>query len=175
MWAKSTASRSLDSVAAWASISPTFLAKPWTTSMSSAARNPPSTAPTPTPASSISSRAARAPQLDILAEGGSHNERRFAITGAGTIAGFGLLVSASRYDNDGLVANDDYRNEDVLLNLTRRFGRHSLSMHGYFDSNEVGQPGAWGSDPKHTFTGIDTVSRAKNNFSEYGAHYEADE
>ena len=115
-----------------------------------------------------------APQLDVLAEGGSHNERRFAITGTGTIAGFGLLVSASRYDTDGLVTNDDYRNEDVLLNLTRRFGRQSLFMHGYFDSNEVGQPGAWGSDPKHTFTGIDTVSRAKNNFSEYGAHYEAD-
>ena len=122
----------------------------------------------------VTRRPGSAPQLDILAEGGSHNERRFAITGAGTIAGFGLLVSASRYDNDGLVANDDYRNEDVLWNLTRRFGRQSLSMHGYFDSNEVGQPGAWGSDPKHTFTGIDTVSRAKNNFSEYGAHYEAD-
>src|ERR1019366_6173709 len=29
-------------------------------------------------------------------------------------------------------------------------------------------------DPKHTFTGIDTVSRPKNNFSEYGAHYSAD-
>jgi outer membrane cobalamin receptor len=122
----------------------------------------------------VTRRPGAAPQLDILAEGGSHNERRFAITGTGTVAGFGLLASASRYDNDGMVINDDYRNEDVLVNLTRRFGRQSLSMHGYFDSNEVGQPGAWGSDPKHTFTGIDTVSRAKNNFSEYGAHYEAD-
>ncbi|MGD0771266.1 MAG: TonB-dependent receptor [Candidatus Solibacter sp.] len=115
-----------------------------------------------------------APQFDLLAEGGSHNERRFAITGTGTVAGFGLLVSASRYDNDGLVTNDDYRNEDVLLNLTRRFGRQSLAAHGYFDSSEVGEPGPWGSDPKHIFTGIDTVSRSKNNFSEYGAHYEAD-
>ncbi len=122
----------------------------------------------------VTRRPQAAPQLNLLAEGGSHSERRFAITGTGTIAGFGLLVSLSRYDNDGLVINNDYRNEDLLLNLTRRFGRHSLSLHGYFDSNEVGQPGAWGSDPKHTFTGIDTVSRAKNNFSEYGAHYEAD-
>ncbi|MCX6627350.1 MAG: TonB-dependent receptor [Candidatus Solibacter sp.] len=113
-------------------------------------------------------------QLDLLAEGGSHNERRFAITGTGSVAGFGLLVSASRYDSDGLVVNNDYRNESVLLNLTRRFGRQSLSMHGYFDSNEVGQPGAWGSDPQRTFSGIDTVSRAKNNFSEYGARYQAD-
>jgi outer membrane receptor protein involved in Fe transport len=122
----------------------------------------------------VTRRPGAAPQLDLVAEGGSHDERRFAITGTGTIAGFGLLVSASRYDANGLVTNDDYRNQDVLLNLTRRFGRQSLSMHGYFDASEVGQPGAWGSDPKHTFSGIDTVSRAKNNFSEYGAHYEAD-
>lgn len=115
-----------------------------------------------------------APQLDVLAEGGSHDERRFGITGTGTVAGFGVLVSASHYNNDGLVTNDDYRNEDVLLNVTRRFGRQSLSMHGYFDSSEVGEPGPWGSDPKHVFGGIDTISRVKNNFSDYGAHYEAD-
>ena len=133
-------------------------------------------APTPTPAPSISSRAGRERLRNsiVLAEGGSHNERRFGITGTGTVAGFGVLVSASHYNNDGLVTNDDYRNEDVLLNVTRRFGRQSLSMHGYFDSSEVGEPGPWGSDPKHVFGGIDTVSRAKNNFSDYGAHYEAD-
>jgi outer membrane receptor protein involved in Fe transport len=113
------------------------------------------------------------PQLTLLAEGGSYSERRFGITGSGTVAGFGLLASASRYDSDGLVANNDYRNEDVLLNLTRRFGGQSLALHGYFDSNEVGEPGPYGSDPKRTFTGIDTVSRSKNNFSEYGARYEA--
>ena len=121
----------------------------------------------------VTRQPAAVPQLNLLAEGGSHNERRFAITGSGTIAGFGLLASASRYDSDGLVVNNDYRNEDVLLNLTRRFGAQSLAVHAYFDSNEVGEPGPWGSDPKHTFTGIDTVSRGKNNFSEYGAHYEA--
>ena len=110
----------------------------------------------------------------MLAEGGSHNERRFGITGSGTLAGFGLLVSASRNDTDGVVRNNDYRNENVMLNITRRFGRQSLSLHGYFDSNEVGEPGPWGSDPKHIFTGIDTVSRDKNNFSDYGVHYEAD-
>ena len=122
----------------------------------------------------VTRRAGATPQLSLLAEGGSHYERRFAITGSGTIAGFGLLVSASRYDSDGMVRNNDYRNEDVLLNLTRRFGRHNLSVHGYFDSSEVGEPGPWGSNPQHIFTGIDTVSRARNNFSQYGAHYEAD-
>jgi len=115
-----------------------------------------------------------APQLDLLAEGGSHNERRFGVTGSGTLAGFGLLVSASRFDTDGEVRNGDYRNEDILLNASRSFGRHRISLHGLFDSNEVGQPGPWGSDPKQTFRGINTISRGKNNFSEYGAHYESD-
>ncbi len=49
-----------------------------------------------------------------------------------------------------------------------------LALHGDFDANEVGEPGPWGSDPKHTFTGIDTISRSKNDFSDYLAHYQAD-
>jgi outer membrane receptor protein involved in Fe transport len=114
------------------------------------------------------------PAIDILAEGGSNYERRLGISGAGQLAGFGIAASASRLDTDGPVANSGYRNEDLLLNLTRRFGRQALSLHGDFDSNQVGEPGPWGSDPKHTFTGIDTISRSKNNFSDYLAHYQAD-
>jgi len=115
-----------------------------------------------------------APQLDLLAEGGSYDERRFGITAGGTLAGFGILASASRIDTNGMVTNDDYRNEGLLLHAGRRFGRHRFSLHGYFDSNDVGEPGPWGSNPKHIFTGIDTVSRSRNNFGEYGGHYEAD-
>ncbi len=114
------------------------------------------------------------PELDVMAEGGSHRERRFGISGSGTVAGFGLVASASRYDDDGPVTNSDYRNEDVMLRLTRTFGRQRIALHGFFDSNEEGEPGPWGSNPAGIFTGIDTVSRAKNNFSEYGGHYEAD-
>jgi len=114
------------------------------------------------------------PELDLLAEGGSHSERRFGIAASGTVAGFGISASASRFDTDGPVTNNDYRNEDLMLNVSRRFGRQAISVHGDFDSNDVGEPGAWGSDPKHTFTGIDLISRAKNNFSNYGVHYEAD-
>ncbi|MBZ5619433.1 MAG: TonB-dependent receptor [Acidobacteriia bacterium] len=114
------------------------------------------------------------PEIELLAEGGSYHERRFGIAATGMLAGFGIAASASRIDDDGLVANNDYRNADVMLNVTRRFGRQRLSLHGDFDSNDVGEPGAWGSDPKHTFTGIDLVSRAQNNFSNYAVHYEAD-
>jgi outer membrane receptor protein involved in Fe transport len=114
------------------------------------------------------------PQIDLLAEGGSNYERRFGIAGSAMVAGFGIAASASRIDDDGLVANNDYRNEDVMLNVTRRFGRQTFAFHGDFDSNEVGEPGAYGSDPKDTFTGIDLVSRAKNNFSDYSVRYSGD-
>ena len=112
--------------------------------------------------------------LDVVAEGGTYHERRFGISGGGAVHGFGIAASASQMNSDGPVANSDYRNQSVMLNVARRFGRQSLALHGDFDSNENGVPGPWGSDPKHTFTGIDTVSRNKNNFSDYSAHYQAD-
>ena len=114
------------------------------------------------------------PQLDVLAEGGTYGEHRFGITASGTWAGFGILASGSRVDDNGPVENSDYRNQDLLLNVNRRFGRQSFSLHALFDSNDVGEPGPYGSDPKDTFTGIDTISREKNNFGEYGGHYQAD-
>lgn len=114
-----------------------------------------------------------APQLDLLAEGGTYQEHRFGITGSATLGGFGLLVSASRYDDNGPVPNSDYHNQDLLVNVSRNWKSQSLSLHGYYDASNVGEPGPYGSDPLNDFTGIDTISREKLNFSEYGAHYEA--
>ncbi|MGO9259728.1 MAG: TonB-dependent receptor domain-containing protein [Bryobacteraceae bacterium] len=115
-----------------------------------------------------------APQLDILAEGGTYQEHRFGITGTGAVAGLGLAISASRVDDNGPVINSDYHNEDILLHAARRFTGQSLSFGGYFDANSVGEPGPWGSDPEHDFTGIDTISRSKNDFTDAWAHYEMD-
>ena len=112
--------------------------------------------------------------LDVVAEGGSYYERRFGVSGGGQLGGFGIAVSASRIDDDGPVTNSGYRNEDLLLNVTRHFGRQSLALHAGFDSNSVGEPGPWGSNPLGIFTGIDTVSRSKNNFGDYLLHYQAD-
>jgi outer membrane cobalamin receptor len=114
------------------------------------------------------------PQLELLAEGGSYGEHRFAVTGTGTFAGFGIAASASRSDSDGPVVNSDYRNAGLLLNVTRRFRSQNIALHADFDSNEAGEPGPWGSDPKQTFGGIDQISRAKNNFGDYGIRYAAD-
>jgi outer membrane cobalamin receptor len=115
------------------------------------------------------------PDLDVAAEGGTYRERRFNVSGGGMVAGFGIAASASQMNTDGPVENSDYRNQGVMVNVTRRLGEgQSLALHGDFDSNENGVPGPWGSDPMHTFTGIDAVSRNKNNFSDYSAHYQAD-
>ncbi|MBZ5727364.1 MAG: TonB-dependent receptor [Acidobacteriia bacterium] len=113
-------------------------------------------------------------QLDVLAEGGTYRERRFGISAGGMLAGFGVSATASRMDTEGPVANSDYRNEGLLLNVARHFARQSLALHANFNANVNGVPGPWGSDPAHTFTGIDTVSRNRNNFSDYLAHDEID-
>jgi outer membrane cobalamin receptor len=122
----------------------------------------------------VTREAGAAPNLDVLAEGGTYQEHRFGIAGGDTLAGFGIAFAASRLDDNGPVANSDYHNSNLMLNLLRRFGSQSLNFHADFDSNTVGEPGPYGSDPNDDYTGIDTVSRSKNNFSDYLAHYQAD-
>jgi outer membrane receptor protein involved in Fe transport len=113
-------------------------------------------------------------QLDLLAEGGTYRERRFGVTGSGSAAGFGLLAAASQIDTDGPVANSDYRNSSLLLNVSRRLARQGFSLHAGYNSNEVGQPGPWGKDPLGTYQGLDLISRGKNNFATYSGKYSAD-
>ncbi|MFN7993769.1 MAG: TonB-dependent receptor [Bryobacteraceae bacterium] len=110
--------------------------------------------------------------LDLLAEGGTYRDRRFAIGAAGMVGGFGVAAFASRLDNDGPVANSDYRNENVTLHIDRAFGRQNLAFSGYFDANAAGAPGPYGSDPAHDFTGLDLISRNTNDFSSYSAHHQ---
>ncbi len=116
------------------------------------------------------------PALDVIADGGSHGERRFAVSGSGLIDGFGVAASASRIDidSDGNVPNSDWRNENVLLHLNRNGEHQAFSATGNFDSNAEGSPGPYGSDPAGLYSGVDTISRDKNNTSDYGFHYQAD-
>jgi len=122
----------------------------------------------------VTREAGAEPNLDLLAEGGTYQEHRVGIAGGATLAGFGIAAAASRLDDNGPVANSGYRNENAMVNLLRRFGTQSLNFHADFDSNRVGEPGPWGSDPNGDYAGIDTVSRSKNDFSDYLAHYQAD-
>ncbi len=114
------------------------------------------------------------PEFDVLLEGGSFAEHREAITGTGTLAGFGIAATLTRLDTNGPVVNSDYWNELAMLTVTRRFGKQSLTLHADIDANDVGEPGPYGSDPEHLFTGIDKTSRSHNDFGNYFARYTAD-
>jgi len=122
----------------------------------------------------VTRTAEESPYLDVLAEGGTYQEHRFAVGAAGTLAGFGVAAFASQLGDNGPVPNSDYRNDNVALHVTRSFGRQNLSFGGEYNANVVGSPGAYGSDPGHDFTGLDLVSRDKNDFSSYFLHHQAD-
>jgi outer membrane receptor protein involved in Fe transport len=122
----------------------------------------------------VTRAASDTPEIDVLAEGGTYEEHRFAIGVSGTLAGFGVAAFASQLGDNGPVTNSDYRNDNVSLHVTRSFGRQSLSFGGDYNANDVGDPGPYGSDPGHDFTGIDTISRDKNDFSDYFLHHQID-
>src|ERR1700691_674309 len=122
----------------------------------------------------VTRAATDAPQVEVLAEGGTYQEHRFGIGATGTLAGFGVAVFASQLEDNGPVANSDYRNDNVALHVTRSFGTQSLSFGGDYNANNVGDPGAYGSDPGNDFPGIDTISRDKNDFSDYFVHHQID-
>ena len=122
----------------------------------------------------VTRSAADSPQIEVVAEGGTYAEHRFALGGSATVGGFGIAVFASQLGDNGPVVNSDYRNDNISLHVTRAFGRQNLSFGGEYNANDVGSPGAYGSDPGHDFPGLDTITRDKNNFSDYFLHHQID-
>jgi outer membrane cobalamin receptor len=112
------------------------------------------------------------PALDLVAEGGTHDENRVSASGETMISrGWGISGSFSNLLDSGPVRNSDYRNQNGLLALEHRWRTQKLNIFGDFDSNDVGEPGAYGSNPVGLFSGLDLISRSKNNTSTYGLHY----
>jgi outer membrane cobalamin receptor len=115
---------------------------------------------------------ANGPALDFVAEGGTHDENRISLSGETMLSrGWGIAASFSSLLGNGPVRNSDYRNDGGLLALDHRWRTQKLSLFGNFDSNDVGEPGPYGSNPAGLYGGIDLISRSKNNTSTYGAHY----
>lgn len=111
--------------------------------------------------------------FDLVAEGGTHAESRFSISGSAVFRkNWGFAGSVSTLHANGPVPNSDYRNDNVFLALSRHWHTQSLFAFGDVGSNDAGQPGPFGSNPKGYFTGLDLVSRSRNNTSTYGAHYQ---
>ena len=120
----------------------------------------------------VSERGEGPPHFSFLAEGGSFTTRRFATGGSGLTHGFGWAYSLSRLDTGGVVANDHYRNQTSYVNLGySRSPKRQFTFHFFGDANDAGAPGPYGSDPDHLFSGIDTVSRDKQNLFAYQASY----
>jgi outer membrane cobalamin receptor len=122
----------------------------------------------------VTRSAEEGPTLDIIAEGGSLYENRFAVSGSGTIAGFGIAASASRTADNGEVPNSDWRDDNLLLHINKNWEHQSFTAAGTFNSNAEGVPGPYGSDPLNLYPGLDLISRDKNNNSEYMFHYQDD-
>ena len=112
--------------------------------------------------------------FEALAEGGSHDERRFSLGGSGLLRGIGIAAFASALDDDGPAPNSDYHDKNLFAALTYNRVRQSFAVNGQFNSSDVGTPGPYGSDPAHLFGGIDLISRNRFYLSDYGAHYQID-
>ena len=93
------------------------------------------------------------PALDIVAEGGTHDENRFAVSGSFLTHGWGLAGSLSSLLTNGPVQNSDYRNDNIFLSAEHRWYTQSLFVFGNFNSNNVGEPGPYGSNPKGFYPG----------------------
>jgi len=114
------------------------------------------------------------PALDIVAEGGTHDENRFAVSGSFLTHGWGFAGSLSSLLTNGPVQNSDYRNDNIFLSGEHRWYTQSLFVFGNFNSNNVGEPGPYGSNPVALFPGLDLISRSKNNTPTGGLHYQDD-
>ena len=112
------------------------------------------------------------PHFSFLAEGGSLYTRHLATGGSGLFRGFSWAYNLSRLNTDGAVPNDRYRNQSSYLSLGySQNPKRQFTFHFFGNANDAGAPGPYGSDPDHLFTGIDTVSRDKQNLFAYQASY----
>ncbi len=120
----------------------------------------------------VSRRGEGPPRFSALAEGGSFTTRRFSTGGSGLGRGLAWAYDVARLDSGGVVPNDDYRNQSAYFSLGyRRSARRQLDFHFFGDANSAGSPGPYGSDPEHLFTGIDRISRDKQNLFAYQGNY----
>ena len=114
------------------------------------------------------------PSLDVVAEGGTHEENRFALSGSYAWKNWGFAASGATLRTNGPVPNSDYRDDSIFLTAQRRWRSQSLFVFGDYSDNDLGIPGPFGSNPAGLYGGIDTVSRNRNYTSVYGAHYQND-
>ncbi len=113
--------------------------------------------------------------LFASAEGGSFATRRFTAGGGSRLGPLGLHGAASRFDSDGIVANDDSRFENLRLKADYLLRpRHRLQYSLTANANDSGNPGAFGSDPLGRFRGLDLATRTRERYNVHGFLYDAE-
>jgi outer membrane receptor protein involved in Fe transport len=112
------------------------------------------------------------PHFSFFGEGGSLYTWRLGTSGAGLTGGFNWAYSLSKLETNGMVANDDYRNQSSTVSLGySRSPRRKFNFHFTGAADNGGLPGPFGSDPDGLFPGIDTVSRQNQNLFGYQGNY----
>ena len=113
-------------------------------------------------------------RLSSVIEGGTLGTSRVSLNTTGSAGEVSWGASFEQLDTDGqdgettrsgeTVSNDQYLRRDMSLNGRWR-GERGTTIRSVFryGTNERGYPGAWGSDPGGTYSGIDTVSRGTND------------
>ena len=115
------------------------------------------------------------PALDLVAEGGTHDENRFSLSGSDSDARLGNCRIAVRvFSPMARCRIRDYRNDNGFLSGEHRWYTQSLFLFGNFNTNDVGEPGPYGSNPLGLYPGLDLISRSKNNTPTAGLHYQND-
>ncbi len=108
--------------------------------------------------------------FDASAETGSRLGNRLAADGVVPAGPWRFWFGGQRQTSAGLdgrsfpagrVTNDDWRAEHVGVGV-RRDGPTRLSLTTRLERSERGYPGAYGTDPGGTFSGLDETSRGRN-------------
>ncbi len=109
------------------------------------------------------------------AEGGNYSTRRFTAGGGERFGPLGVHGSASRLQTGGAVENDDSRIDNARLKVdyTLRH-RHDWRYSWLVNSNESGNPGAFGTDPGRRFRGIDRVTRTNERYNVHSFRYDGE-
>ncbi|MBI2833141.1 MAG: TonB-dependent receptor [Acidobacteria bacterium] len=111
------------------------------------------------------------------AEYGGFGTTRVTFGAAGSWSAWGWGASVERLATDGFrgvaplggerVSNDDYRALNGSFSGSWQQRRSLARFSGRLARSERGFPGAFGSDPGHTFFGVDRVSRGTNDVGLY--------
>ena len=114
------------------------------------------------------------PRAGGMVEGGSFGTSRVSVNTSGSADAFSWGAAFEQLNTDGqngtttasgeLLSNDEYLRRDLSVN-GRWSGTEGTVIRSTFryGTNERGFPGAWGSDPGGTYSGVDTVSRGTND------------